>query len=251
MRADTFSFKLNGVIHLKNFSSSLEDLFELLNVITKEIGDKSTPISWVIDELDTGSAEVIVRGESPNKDQVFSIINAYGIIGESLQNKKSIPYSARIQEKAIKLTKNVTNTINSIEMTTADHYAQFAEGLDQKYDLYEIVLGAITGTIQTVSSRRKYSFTLFDSIYDKAVKCYFSEDQEQFMRDLWDKYVVIVGKIKRERYTGRPIDIVNIHKIEVINEGILKDFKKAQGIYRWEPGDKKAEDTIREVRDAE
>lgn len=251
MRADTFSFKMNGAIQLDNFSTALEDLFDLLNALYSDIGDKKSPVSWLIEELDAGSAEVVVRGESPNKDLVISIVNAYGIIGESLQENKNIPYSSKVQEKAIKLSKNASTTIDSIEMATADHYGQFAEGVDKKFKHYEVIFGAITGTIQTVSSRRKYSFTLFDSIYDKAVKCYLSEEQEQVMRDLWDKYVVIVGKIKRDRYSGRPIDIVNINKIEVIEKGDLENFKKVRGIYGWEPGDPKAEDTIREARDAE
>ncbi len=251
MRADTFSFKMNGVIQLKNFSKAMEDLFDLIDALSLDIGGKSTPITWLIEELDTGSAEVFVRGESPNKELVFSVINAYGIIGEHLQNRKSIPYSTKIQEKALKLSKNVVDNVDSIEMATVDHYGQFIEGINTETDLYEVVLGAITGTIQTVSSRRSYSFTLFDSIYDKAVKCYFSEDQDQIMRDLWDKYVVIVGKIKRDRFTGRPIDIVNIYDIEIIDRGNLNNFKEARGVYKWRPGDKKAEETIREIRDAE
>jgi hypothetical protein len=250
MGRDSFSFKMNGVIQLKQFSKTISDLFELINILSSEIGDKNNSINWTVEELDAGSAFITVRGESPDRTQVERIIQAYGTIGENLEQNKTIPYSDTVVRKAHDLIQ-INGGMTSVEIITEDIVAHISNNYEKEENLYERTLGTITGTVQTVSSRNRYSFTLYDSIYDRAVRCHFDQSNEEMARDIWDKEVIIYGEIKRDRYSGRPLEIINIHKIEEIYRGDFYSFQSARGVYNWKPGDPKAEDSIRELRDEE
>ena len=94
-------------------------------------------------------------------------------------------------------------------------------------------------------------FTLYDSTFDKAVPCYLQEDQEDKMREIWGKNVIVTGRITREPDNGRPVSIREITSIDPVVEAAPGSYKIARGIFQWSQGDEPAEVSIRRLRDAE
>jgi hypothetical protein len=54
--------------------------------------------------------------------------------------------------------------------------------------------GAVTGRVQTLTSRSGLRFTLYDRLYDRAVACYLAEGQESLMREMWDQLATVEGR---------------------------------------------------------
>ena len=82
--------------------------------------------------------------------------------------------------------------------------------------LQPVAYGGVTGRIQTLSSRGGLRFTLFDTLFDRAVSCYLAEGQEELMRDVWGRMAVVEGLVTRDRATGRPQVIRSVRGVTVV-----------------------------------
>ena len=87
-------------------------------------------------------------------------------------------------------------------------------------------IGTITGLVETLSMRRNLRFILYDDAFDRAVTCYIDKEQEELMRDLWGKQISVTGRIYREPYSGKPVEIRNINKITILNGKTIDSFIK-------------------------
>ncbi len=113
-----------------------------------------------------------------------------------------------------------------------------------------ISIGAITGRVQTLSSRSGLRFNLYDTIHDRAVACYLGPGQEEIMRGAWGNRATVVGRVSRDPLTGKPISIRDIRKVELLDDVAPGAYRQARGVVPWEPGDILPEEAIRLLRDA-
>ena len=111
-------------------------------------------------------------------------------------------------------------------------------------------IGAITGRVQTLSSRTGLRFNLYDTIHDRAVTCYLKSGQEEEMRKVWGNWATVVGRVSRESVTGKPISIRDIRKVERLDDVGPGAYQEARGAVPWQPGDMLPEEAIRLLRDA-
>ena len=123
-----------------------------------------------------------------------------------------------------------------------------SDALDSSFPTVSI--GAITGRIQTLSNRSGLRFNLYDAVHDKAVACYLNTEQEGIVREAWGRRAIVSGTVSREASTGRPIAIRQIIDIEMIEDAPPGSYRHARGAVPWQPGYKKPEDIIRQLRDA-
>ena len=113
-----------------------------------------------------------------------------------------------------------------------------------------VSIGAITGRVQTLSSRAGLRFNLFDTVHDRSVTCYLKLGQEEVMREVWGSWATVVGTVSRESVTGKPISIRDIRKVERLDEVSPRTYQEARGAVPWETGDILPEEAIRLLRDA-
>ena len=113
-----------------------------------------------------------------------------------------------------------------------------------------VSIGAITGRVQTLSSRAGLSFNLYDTVHDRSVTCYLKSGQEEVMREVWGNWATVVGTVSRESVTGKPISIRNIKKVERLDEVRHGAYQQARGAVPWQAGDMLPEEAIRLLRDA-
>lgn len=109
--------------------------------------------------------------------------------------------------------------------------------------------GSVTGIVE-VLFRKERKFLLYDAFFQQPVTCYFDPIQEELVRDMWGKQVVVAGYVGRDSQTGRALVIQNIRTIECVLEVPVQSYKEARGIFPWVPGDESSVDAIRRVRDA-
>ncbi len=251
MSKETITFALDGTVTLELFANALEKLNSLLQSLSKEVVNNAS-IEWNIEELIAGSASATFRGESKDTIAVERVVEAYESIGEALAYGAEIPFPEHIRRNALDITDIMNGKITSIRFETSDRDFVISSKpkSGEKTAPIKYSLGSVKGKIQTVSSRKRLSFIVWDSLYDRPVRCYLKEGEEELIRKAWGKLAIVSGKIGRQVETGRPIVIREVNSIRTIDEPEPGSYKKAKGIFPWKPGDEEPEILLRRLRDA-
>ena len=249
MVKDTLTLALEGEVALAEFSSALSIFNDLLNNLSVDVGG-GAKIEWVIEELYSGSAVATFHGIYDNIQVVENIVTAYEEVGDSLEHGREIPYSKAVKRSAQNLTSIMNGKIIALRFETQSSDSIISKKIlsDEKYPTIKYSIGSIRGTVQTLSMRKRLSFTLWDSMFDIAVNCYLREGDEETMRDIWGKRAIVTGKIGRQSETGRPVVIREVQTVRKVEETTPGSYRRAKGVLPWAEGDELPEETIRRMR---
>ena len=249
MAKETLTFALEGDITLASFASALNEFNSLLGNLSKEVGNNS-PVEWVVEELYAGSAIATFHGIYDDVKIVETIIEAYEEVGDALSSGREIPFSEAVRKNCRNITGVLNGKVTSIRFETPerDFIISGKSQVGEKTAPMKYSLGTVKGTVQTLSMRKKLSFTVWDSLFDKPVSCYLKEDQEELMREAWGKRAVVAGRIGRQAESGRPVVIREVKTIEILDKPERGSYKRARGILPWKSGDEKPEVILRRLR---
>jgi hypothetical protein len=251
MADNTLTLALFGEVPLQEFTQTMQHFTGLVNALSREIG-RGIAIEWVIQDLQGGSATATIIGNSEREDVVERVVQAYSNVGEALERGRSIPYSDLVQREARAITQVLNGKITSIVFQTSERDSTIAsisaEGTAEPTIKY--AYGIAKGTVETLTRRNGLSFILYDSLTDKAVRCYLSKDQEDLMRNAWGKRVIVSGRIGRESTSGRAVNVREIADVTIIEGTQPSDYTLSKGVIPAGPNDEKPEDAIRRLRDA-
>ncbi len=249
MAKETLTFALEGDITLASFASALNEFNSLLGNLSKEVGNNS-PVEWVVEELYAGSAIATFHGIYDDVKIVETIIEAYEEVGDALSSGREIPFSEAVRKNCRNITGVLNGKVTSIRFETPerDFIISGKSQVGEKTAPMKYSLGTVKGTVQTLSMRKKLSFTVWDSLFDKPVSCYLKEGQEELMREAWGKRAVVAGRIGRQAESGRPVVIREVKTIEILDKPERGSYKRARGILPWKSGDEKPEVILRRLR---
>lgn len=252
MTDNTLTLALEGDVLLHQFNETMRRFQNLVNALSQEVAE-GFEITWFIDALQGGSALATIIGIADEEEPVQKVVNAYTIIGKSLQYREPIPFSQHVAREAQALTHVIGDRITEIRFITAERDSVIYGVFDEKLASIapRVSFGGVKGRVQGLNSRRNLKFTVYDSIYDKPVTCFLKEGQEEKMRDIWGKEVIVFGHVTRGIDDGQPKSIRDISSIDTVLDVIPGSYKTARGILNWSEGDEPAEVSIRRVRDAE
>ena len=251
MAKETLTLALEGEVTLDEFAKAIGNLNLLLNQLAKEV-TKNADVSWLIDELYAGSAVATFRGVNDDLSAVESIVNAYEDVGDSLQTRRTFSYSSTAERYAHDLVSIIDHRITSVRFETSekDFVIDSRPTANIQEPQIKYAWSSVKGKIETLSERKKLSFTLWDSLYDKPVSCYFREEQKDTMRNAWGKRAIVSGKVGRRTETGRPIVIREMRQIRLLDDVEPGSYRKAKGVFPWEPNSELPEDTLGRLRSA-
>jgi hypothetical protein len=249
MPETTLTLVLGGDVPLDQFALSMVHFRRLLDALTHEVSGKAK-VSWVVEELAGGSAVATVRGESEQVEDVVRVVRAYAVVGRALERHEVIPYSPQVANAAHNLTSVLNGKITSIRFETEQDESTVTTGAADQSRACLAAFGAVEGRIETLRSRHRLSFTLYDSLNDQAVYCLLRPDQSELVRDAWGRRVVVEGWIKREPTTGRPVEIDPVERIEILPEIVPGSYRRARGAAPAWPGAPSTDVVIRRLRDA-
>jgi len=244
--------RLFGEVPLEIYAKTLQNLHTLITELTKQI-EPGTKIEWSIDELEVGSAFTAVKGYYFEMEKVEKVVIGFENTGIALSKNQPIPYNQKVTNAANQLVKVINGKVSSIDfITTPDFFVEVYKSPDLESEKGKSLgYGTITGRVETLSSRQTLRFILYDSLFDRAIKCVVDEDKKELLKEIWDKDVTVTGLIRRDVITGRPNEIRNIEDIKILTEKPQGNFLKARGIIPWKEGTEKAENIIRRLRDEE
>ena len=248
MSKTTLTFELGGRVELNELEEGIRLFRRLVSNLTPRTG-----VAWVVEDLQPGSARVTLRGESDNPAKVEKIIAEYEEIGGALSRHETLRHTkTRVVQAAHAIADFVgPREYVRLETPNQDYIVYGNRVADDRVQIAPIVsIGAITGRVQTLSSRSGLRFNLYDTVHDRAVACYLRQGQEEIMREAWGNRATVVGRVSRDPLTGKPISIRDIRQVELLSEPAPGAYREARGAVPWEPGDILPEEAIRLLRGA-
>jgi hypothetical protein len=256
---DTLTLALDGDVTLPEFADAVLHFNHLVEAISRE--ERADHVAWIVADLEYSSALTTVKGvaadsEPPEivEDEIRRVIQGYLRVGKALEAGSPVPYEGAVAKEARAITSVINGTVKAVRFETAEDEARIAAppkaptAPPDSIATRQATYGAVEGRVQTLSSRGRLRFTLYDTLHDKAVSCYLTEGQEEKMRDVWGKRAVVEGRIMRDPESGRPLSVREITGVEILRELGPGKFLSLAGA---SPSpDLRAEDAIRRLRDA-
>lgn len=229
---DSLTLALDGDVSLDDFSSALSNLKSLLSALAKQVSPEAD-IHWTIEALDRSSAITAVRGEERNGDtaEVDAVVRAYGKVGSCMERKQVIPYAESVRRPARRLSSLVSVRIPSVRFETDSASAYITAPMPGEPipKLPSWTHGSIQGRIQTLTNRGSLHFTLYDTLWDRAVQCFLLAQDESILMHAWGHMAFVEGHIKRDPRTGRPLTIRQVGQVVLLPEYGPRDWDRLQG----------------------
>lgn len=258
MAGDTVTLALQGDdVSLEHFADAVGRFSRLIAALSKQAN--APHIRWEIEDLEVGSTTTTARAAALNghqPEQVDRVVSAYLEVGRALQHHQTIPYPPPVKVEALGLAGLLEFGVQAVRFETAEADAIVREPATQQKLPPTVIeearptYGAVTGRVQTLSSRSRLRFTLYDRLYDKPVSCYLAEGSESQMRNAWDRVATVEGLVSRDPPTGRPLAVRQIRNIELLEEAEPTGYQRARGALPRHPDKPRAEHRIRQLRDA-
>lgn len=249
MANDSVTIAVTGELSLDEFAKVVQDFRALVDTLSSEVGGQ-TPVEWMIDYLEGGSATMTTVGQSTDPEVVERVVRAYSSVGRSLAEGRPIPYSDRVQKVARSLTEVLDGRVTEIRFETPeDEVSVVSPAARPEVIAMTHAYGVVEGRVQTLTSRGRLRFILYDSLYGRAVSCYLRRGQEDLMRDAWERRAVVAGWVSRDG-EGRPVSVSQVTKVSLLDEVPRGSYRQARGVVPLRPDDPSPEDMIRAARDA-
>lgn len=247
MAKNTLTFELGGRVEIASFADAMAAFRRLVTALTP----KSAGVTWVVEDLQPGSAVVTLRGEALDPHAVERIVNDYEKIGAGLERHIDLPLTNSRILSAASAVQNLTSIAEYVRLQTPDvDHTVYRNGYTPDRFPPTVSVGGITGRIQTLSNRTGLRFNLYDNLHDRAVACYLTAGQEELMREAWGRRATVTGRISRDSRSGRPIAVRQIVGLNILDDAESGSYLNARGAVQWEARNGLPEDIIRELRDA-
>ena len=254
MRGDRVTLALQGEVTLGAFADAVTHFSRLVEALSRDVA-VNAEIRWVITELEAGSALTTAQGVG-ELDVVASVSSAYIDVGRSLERGVLPPFSKLVQEEARELISVINRGVEAVRFETPDADATIrrlelaleAAPIVEATEPQPAAYGGVQGRVQTLTSRGRLRFTLYDTLFDKAVSCYLEQGQEDIMRDVWGRVAVVEGTVSRDSVTGRPQVIRAVRNVTVVRETSPDSYASTRGILPR--GEAEPEIAVRALRDA-
>lgn len=256
--SDTVTLELQGTVSLSDFSAAVARFETLIAALTAE--SDGGGIAWQIDALEYSSAITTARGVSTNgaiPERVDRVVRAYLEVGQALESGGTIPFSPVVKQSADALVGLLSGgTIEAIRFETADDDAIVRQPPTPAIPAApaprprSASYGAVTGRIQTLTSRNALRFAIYDHIHDRAVSCYLVEGGQAVMREMWDRMATVEGWVSRDPESGRPLTVRRVSNVTALPEREPDGYKRARGAMPRVSDEPLPEVLIRRLRDA-
>lgn len=251
MAKNTTTIAFNGNVTLADYATALRSFHHLMDSLSNEVA-LDAKVKWFVESLEYGSCIATCRGESTLADAapVGTVVRAYEDTARALMKNKPIPFSSKVRKAARDLAKMTSTSIQSIRFETDEFDAEISGSVLSDEPQYETRFGAVTGRVQSISSRQTLRFTLYDELDDHAISCYLKSGSEDLMREAWGHSAVVEGTVRRHVVSGRVSTVRQVVSVSIIDEGRRDDFLDAIGCAPAVPGSISPEEAIRKIRDA-
>jgi hypothetical protein len=123
MPRETITFRMEGDdISLRTFAQTVGYLRDLLSALAQELAHGQS-VQWMLQELHAGSAEITLRGSSPDPGVVDELSRAFVYVGHAYSNAQPLPYAKPVRDAAERLISVINGAVHSFTFETDDDSA--------------------------------------------------------------------------------------------------------------------------------
>ena len=247
MAKTTVTFELGGRVEIEHLAQGISLFRNLIEGLTP----KGAGVTWVVEDLQPGSAVATLRGEAPDITAVERIVGEYESFGASMTREADTVLGDRNLSKAAAGIRKLASTVEYVRFETLDNdYTIHGNEPSPSQSEPVVSIGAVTGRVQTLTSRAGLRFNLYDAVHDKAVGCYLAPGREELMRETWGRRARVSGSVSRESVTGRPLVVRQVFDVEILEDPEPGSHRRARGAVPWRSGYELPEQVVQRLRDA-
>lgn len=242
---------MRGDVTLDDAGAALTALRELIDGLVAEVAP-NTSITWIIDQLSSGSLAAEIVGQSNDQAAVERVAEAYGQVGTALSRREPIPFK-RARGPARRLVNLINGRIEEIYFEAENVYAPVTESEAAPPEAPTSIesIGTVSGTLRTLSSAQGIRVWVFDDAAGHSVRCRLTEGQSELARDLWGKQVIVEGVVRRSLLDGRPLSVTRVRSLSESSPVAPGSWRDTVGVLPRDEDQPRAEEVIRRMRDAE
>lgn len=238
----------------------LTDTLDILREIDARLSaDGKNTLRWEIIKATTNSPLTMTIAGLPESEDHFNPGVGTKYTNAVAQLKSGVeppPYfSAKAIQKAKEMAATTANGVACIAISShgqdaievTEEVAKNAEAILKRtfYQTY----ATLTGRLETLDVHGKFSFIIYDTLTDHAVRCIFDPEMYPQVELAMRRRVAVSGDTRYNRRTGRPVSI-KADSVRVLRSSDeLPQFRK--GEYINITGDVDSAKHIRSLRDAE
>ena len=247
MAKTTVTFELGGRVEIEQLQQGIALFHRLITGLTP----RGAGVVWVVEDLQPGSASATLRGEAADLAAIERIVEGYEYFGATLSRDEETALSDESLSKTAAGIRKLAASVKYVRFETSENdYTVHGKGESFSQPAPAVTIGAITGRVQTLSSRAGLRFNLYDAVHDKAVGCYLAPGQEELMREAWGRRARVSGSVSREAKTGRPIAVRQILDVLILGDAEPGSYISARGAVPWKPEYELPEQVVSKLRDA-
>lgn len=243
MSRNCITVAYEGRVSPRDAKALLSHFAAIAELLSEEVAD-AKEIDWEVTNIGGGSASISLKGTHDLPESVQAVVMAWETIGTSLKDGSTVPYSDKVKRHIDGIAKQLNARVTAVRFLTASksftiHRSEFVPQLSDSGSF--TTLGSVRGLVQTISTRRKLSLTVYDHLFDKAVVCHLNPDQEDQLLEYMNKEVLVTGRVTRDALTGQARSVREITHIEEISEIDDDSYKVTRGALAWmgnEPAEK-------------
>lgn len=238
----SFSVDVEGPrVTLKRLTKTADSALDLLNAVDSDIsGRRGGGLEWVVSELSGGSVHLGATPELKSEDvDPKTADRVLDAVGDGLRTiQKSATRPAHFSDRALTRARQLTQAldeegVNRVRVRSNGRQVEVTQRLAANVD--DLLggkvqsIGSVEGRLETVALHGRSYFNVYDAVTGGAVKCYFSGEMLEEVKDALGRRVVVSGTIWSDR--SGDVQSVKAKDLEILpREEDLPPAETAEGM---------------------
>ncbi|MGN6030031.1 MAG: hypothetical protein ACTHQE_00050 [Thermomicrobiales bacterium] len=257
-----FILHLDGEVSLDRLTVALDVWRRALVDIGEHVG-ASHVLGSEVRDLQTGSAiiGVSITFDAPSPADAFTL--TYDRLGQRARGDAVPGFPSQLEPHVSELQRIVSSDGGqgmTLASESADTFIPAVPPTDPKrapsapYNAssslpHTEAYGVVGGRLQSLSNRKGLHIVLYDDLFDRAVRCVVPQEEQDALRELWDREVLVEGLVRRDAASGRPLSIRNIRRIVARTSPIdPRAWVRARGALKDVAPEIPSEEMMRRIR---
>jgi hypothetical protein len=212
-----------SLLPFDKFRKAQEELASILHEVDQNLGEKKRPsVNWVVSSVTSGSVHLTIEGvatERVAKAAIAEVITTVETGIATLEERPERPpfFSDRALESAKCLAALIGKDILTIQVGANSKRVNLTQHLvanvDELIGAHYKSFGSVEGVLNAIDLNRRPLFRIYDLLTGKGVKCHFTPEFIDKIKDALGKRVSVYGLIS-SREDGQKVS-VEVENMEV------------------------------------
>lgn len=203
------------VVPLGSFLTAAQTFAELLEQLDRELSGRTQgSLDWVVADLELGSVTIVAEAQ-PRDDtlDIAPLVTTRFVEGLALIERtaeRPADFTDQMLSGCKKLVAVLNEGVGRLVVRAAGKQAAISQHVAANVDILVgpryVSLGAVEGTLETVSLHGRPTFNIYDRVHGRRVRCDFSLEILDRVKDALGQRVLVQGTI-HSNARGEPLSV--------------------------------------------